>query len=202
MKTKTCSKCGVEKEISLFHKNSTCVGGVRPECKSCAVLYSQNRYIQNKEKIRNKFKTWCFNYPWKRTYSAIVQRCDNPKGSSYSSYGGRGIKNLFKSSDELHELWIRDKAYEMIRPSIDRIDNDGNYCTENCRYIEYKENSQKARNSEKKVVLQFNLQGNFIKEWESLIFVSKTLNINQSAISRCCNNKAKSSGGFMWKFKI
>lgn len=37
-------------------------------------------------------------------------------------------------------LWFRDKAYKMVKPSIDRKDANKNYTIDNCRYIELKEN--------------------------------------------------------------
>lgn len=51
-----------------------------------------------------------------------------------------------------------------------------------------------------KKVKQFDLNGNFIKEWESCYEASKSLNINDGNISSCCNYFYKSAGGFIWKF--
>ena len=42
MKTKTCTKCGVEKEITEFHKHSHAKSGLQPRCKECVKLYMQN----------------------------------------------------------------------------------------------------------------------------------------------------------------
>ncbi len=55
----------------------------------------------------------------------------------------------------------------------------------------------------KKPVLQFSLEGIFIKEWESTIEIEKALNIKRSIISRCCNKIGyyKTAGGFIWKYK-
>ncbi len=41
-------------------------------------------------------------------------------------------------------LYYRDGADKMKKPSIDRIDNNGDYTYENCRFIEMAENSRKA----------------------------------------------------------
>jgi predicted GIY-YIG superfamily endonuclease len=47
MKTKKCTKCGIEKEFDCFHKDSKRKDGHRSQCKSCIAEYYQN----NKEKI-------------------------------------------------------------------------------------------------------------------------------------------------------
>jgi group I intron endonuclease len=52
-----------------------------------------------------------------------------------------------------------------------------------------------------KTILQYTLEGIFIKEWESGKQASINLNIAQPNINSCCNYKVKSAGGFVWKFK-
>jgi group I intron endonuclease len=50
-------------------------------------------------------------------------------------------------------------------------------------------------------VLQYDLQGNFIKEWESQKQAALILNINYQGINNCMLGKTKSSNGFIWKKK-
>ena len=52
-----------------------------------------------------------------------------------------------------------------------------------------------------KPVLQFDLNGNFIKEWECATQVEKELGISHCHICQCCQNKRKSAGGYIWKYK-
>lgn len=54
-----------------------------------------------------------------------------------------------------------------------------------------------------KQVLQFNKQGEFVKEYPSIADAAKTLGIDQSIISKCCLGRKyhKSAGGYIWKYK-
>lgn len=78
-------------------------------------------------------------FPWVRTFHRIKERCYDPNHKYYHRYGGRGIQ-LAMDKSELKILWLRDKADDMKKPSIDRIDNDGHYTFNNCRYIEKSKN--------------------------------------------------------------
>lgn len=53
-----------------------------------------------------------------------------------------------------------------------------------------------------KPVCQYDLQGNFIKEWESQTKASFDLNLRGSSISECCRGIQKTAGGFMWALKM
>jgi len=77
------------------------------------------------------------------------QRCTNPNTRSYKDYGARGIK-CFLTIDEMVELWFLDEAWLMKRPSIDRINNDGNYTFLNCRFIELSQNTIRAHKGAKR----------------------------------------------------
>lgn len=77
-------------------------------------------------------------------YKHIKERCYNPNSKAYKRYGARGIK--------MCEEWLNDyMAFENWAFSngfqeglaIDRIDNDGNYEPNNCRFVTLKENNQK-----------------------------------------------------------
>lgn len=59
-----------------------------------------------------------------------------------------------------------------------------------------------SANKRKKILIQMNLQNNFIKEWVSAKEASKELNINYSCIIACCNKKQNTAGNFKWKYKL
>jgi len=50
-------------------------------------------------------------------------------------------------------------------------------------------------------VIQFDLSGNLVKEWECVMYAAKELGYSRSCIYDCCNNKRKTHKGFMWKYK-
>ena len=80
--------------------------------------------------------------PWYSSYYHAKSRCEKPHHPKYVWYGERGIK-VDLAFWAMGVLWWRDKAEEMKSPTIDRIDNDGNYTFENCRFIERSENSRR-----------------------------------------------------------
>ena len=58
-----------------------------------------------------------------------------------------------------------------------------------------------AHKAREKKVLQYTLEGEFVKEWDSIAIASKHTNTNKSSLSACLNNKNKTAGGFIWKYK-
>ena len=60
----------------------------------------------------------------------------------------------------------------------------------------------KPVNKNSKPIIQYDLEGNFIKEWPSITEASNLLKINLVCISMVCSNKLKTAGNFIWKYKI
>ena len=53
----------------------------------------------------------------------------------------------------------------------------------------------------KRIIHQYDLTGNFLKEWPTISSASKHYNLNSANIVANCNGRYKSAGGFVWKYK-
>lgn len=111
-----------------------------------------------------------------RLYSirkGMLERCYNPNSIGYERYGGRGIKvceewikNYLSFKD-----WALNSGYE-DGLTIDRIDNDGDYCPENCRWA-----SLVTQANNKKSVPKYEYQGesHSISEWARILNMPREL---------------------------
>ena len=95
-----------------------------------------------------------------RIWSSMKQRCNNPKNLLFKNYGGRGIKIIWKSFDEFkidmlekYEKHLKDFGKQ--NTSIDRIDVNGDYSKENCRWATWKEQGNNKRNNKDGIYLFF-----------------------------------------------
>ena len=97
--------------------------------------------LEKKKRKQEYMKKYLGSHPWSKHKALISSRC-----ACHPSYNGqkRLIRNLI-STGEIRELWFRDKAYNMERPSIDRINSTGDYIYENCRFLELIENQKRPQ---------------------------------------------------------
>jgi hypothetical protein len=108
--------------------------------KSEKAEYARRWRVKNKDKV----KAQNFKRRYLLSFYEARNRCINSKHKRFKDYGGRGIKFLMTKED-FKFLWNRDKAQMMKKPSIDRINNNGHYKLDNCRFIELKTNILKDK---------------------------------------------------------
>lgn len=101
----------------------------------------------------------------------IRKRCLNPAAQNYNRYGGRGIAICPEWSD--FAVFYRDMG---SRPSsghsIERIDNDGPYSPENCRWATRTEQGSNKRNNR---VLTYQGEAKTLAEWVRITGLSTTV---------------------------
>jgi hypothetical protein len=99
-------------------------------------------------------------------------RCNNPHCKCYPDYGGRGVSICDEWENYItFRNWSLAHRYNDIL-TIDRIDNNGNYCPENCRWVDAKTQSNNRRSNH---YLSFNGERHTIREWEIIKLFPKGL---------------------------
>ena len=83
--------------------------------------------------------------PEYRTWLNMGNRCRNPKNDHYKYYGGRGIVVCERWKN--FENFLADMGPKPNGLTLDRIDNDGNYEPQNCRWATHTEQRHNRRDS-------------------------------------------------------
>jgi len=101
----------------------------------------------------------------------MLQRCSNAKSKSYANYGGRGIRVCARWVDSF-AAFCADMGPRQEKHQIDRINNNGDYSPDNCRWVSAKQNNNNKRNN---VHLTFNGETRTVTEWADHLRVSASV---------------------------
>ena len=153
--------CGNEKIIKVSHFKSgdtkSC-GCLQRESAKVAALKVQSLAAKAAAIVNRKHGMYREGVYF--SWDAMKQRCLNPNNSRYKDYGGRGIT--------ICEEWLKfENFYKDIgdKPkglTLDRIDNNGNYCKENCKWSNSKE---QHNNTRKNHLLTYKNKTQTIAQW-------------------------------------
>jgi hypothetical protein len=132
---------------------------------------------ETKQKLSNLNKTHeLSNSRLYKIYRGMISRCYKDYSSNYDRYGGRGITICQEWLDDFMNFynWAMENGYSDDL-SIDRIDPNGIYCPENCRWANAK---KQANNTRSTIFLTYKGETKPASEW------SEITGINRNAITR------------------
>jgi len=112
-----------------------------------------------------------YDKPWYNSYRSMMDRCYREKAHNYPLYGGRGIKVC----DEWHYIdvfadWVERSGYE-AGLTLDRIDPNGDYTPDNCRWATRK---QQANNRTNTVRVTIDGVTKTLSEWADFVGISRS----------------------------
>lgn len=143
----------------------------------------------------------------KKSYSRwkkMLARCYNPDHSAYSDYGGRGIK--------VCQRWHCFANYEKDLPNlpnygepdhntVDRINNDGDYEPENCRWADWETQSKnKRKSSQRKWFVAISPEGKVYESDHQERFSKKHV-LQNSGICACLKGYQGTHKGWVFRYK-
>lgn len=153
-----CGKTKLVDKINLVSGKTLSCGCLRNERTSAAT----KTHGDTNSKL---YGVWC----------AIKRRCYTESVPEYRLYGGRGITmcDEWRNSYEAFKKWAFDNGYTPDAPhgtcTIDRIDCDGNYTPENCRWITQKQQMNNVRYNHYET---YRGETHTIAEWGEILGIS------------------------------
>ena len=159
---KFCPRCKIEKSLDKFYKNPKTKDGLRSWCKLCCNKDNSKREPKYKEyrklyrtsknginihkKAKRKYRDTIKGH-LAQVYCDLDTRCTNSNCASFENYGGRGIKNKFKSLNAFRNYVMNKLQINPHGLQIDRINNNGHYEIGNIRFVTCAENLSNRRNT-------------------------------------------------------
>lgn len=140
--------CGNYKEVATNLLTSK-------HTQSCGCLYKQRSNAHKTSHALSKTSLY-------KCWTAMKQRCCNAQNRYYKNYGERGIEVCDEwLKFENFASWAFSNGYDP-KLTLDRIDNDGDYCPENCRWVD---RMIQANNRRPCRILEINGESKTIPEW-------------------------------------
>jgi hypothetical protein len=153
-------ECLCECGKTTFIRTNDFTRGIRKSC-GCARDYFISKTLS---------RHGCYKDRLYRIWEGMRRRCSYKKDQNYKHYGGRGIKVCEEWETDFVNFreWAIDNGYEE-NLTIDRIDCNGNYEPDNCRWATMKE---QLRNTRRNHYITFNGERKLITDWANELDIS------------------------------
>jgi hypothetical protein len=186
----------------------------------CQKKYGRNTSFGYKWEYCNENENKYIDEEWKDIPSDIIKGINGYKISNYGRVKNHKGRITEGSNHESGYLWVSIAPHQYLlhrlvakvfipnlenKEQVNHVDgNKQNACVYNLEWCTNIENQKHKINSGlsncTKKIIQYDLQMNKIKEFNSQMESSRELNICYTSISKCCLNKQKTAGGFIFKF--
>ena len=191
---KRCTCCKQELDIGEFSSDASRWDNLNATCSNCV-------------KKRRRTKQGMI----KKIYRTQIAS-SRKRGETLPAYTRQELETWLYAQALFHLLytnWVKFGYQKRHRPSVDRISDFVSYTMENIQLMTFQQNVEKSGREHKNgtgrgpgtPVIQWTLGGCKVKEFRTSSEAGRDLNIDPSSIIKCANNKSKTAGGFLWKYK-
>jgi len=152
--------CGTIKKVnsrSLRNGQSQSCGCLQAEGAAKRIISMNKRHGLSSHRTH---KAWC----------GLKQRCLNPNNPAWARYGGRGIRACDRWRDSFDDF-LKDMGLCPAKHELDRINNDGPYSPENCRWASSK-TQQNNRSSNR--TISWRGQTRTLQQWARKTGINRT----------------------------
>ena len=117
-----------------------------------------------------------YKEPWYNSYRSMHSRCYRGKDTSYKNYGGRGIKVCDEWRNiQNFETWVKENPW-FEGATLDRIDCNGNYEPNNCRWATMYEQDNNRRRS---IIIEWHGEAHCISDWSKITWLKRSTIANR-----------------------
>lgn len=128
---------------ALWDCSCVCGGAACVDSRKLRTGHSTSCGCHRREVLSNLRHGQSKSSPTYRSWKEMRSRCNNPKAQNFKWYGGRGIRVCPEWGS--YEAFLADMGERPAGKTLDRIDSDGNYEKQNCRWATAKEQAETNR---------------------------------------------------------
>lgn len=196
--SRVCTNCKEKKAINEFGKSIHSKNGIATYCKTCLTT-KVKEYQRTKKGLITRIY-----YDQKK--SCKNRNMENPTYTKFELIDWFDNNDMF---DLLYCNWVKSNYNTKLSPSVDRIDDYKSYTFDNIRLVTWQDNFDKYSKDKKeglnrktlKAVISYNKNNEETTEYYSAAEASRQTGLYRTNIIKCCKGRAKTAGGFKWRYK-